>query len=690
MKNEKMILWQTHFSKLDDELFFSYIKTYLGKIKTPYNKQDLIEKLAGFFLNAEHQKTIVSLLNTFEKKLIAAILLLPKPNFENLALFFANETTRFSLSEKIANLTERLLIFKNENNCESVNPFLEKEFLSFAKLCFLIKTETNTKKTNASSFFETTIAGFLSYISFHPYMCKQDGSFKKKANDELSKIFLNKTRTLSILFQSFLNLGLVTFQKKANDENLFALVIDKNKLQTFSSLPENAQASFILAASVMRSSRDLLQKNASLFLSLALSLQNFSITKQSLFRLSFFFDNDEKKITRLSRILSKETSIHENEKNTCELFLSILENAISLSLLHKTKKNETGETFYSFDEIFYKEKNDNEKIFFIDTSFSIRTKANPSLASILPFLFSLEIKKCEASLEFALTKSAIGNFFSTGKTANDFIALLKNASLYEFGKNIETEIREWFTSYNRAKLYSGFVLVLDEKTNARFSKNKNFAIQKISENVYLLDAQNESDAKKILSNMNLLDACTMKIQKSETQMFSFPKLEKTLFDEKKFSLSEAELKTILQNEKKSRVNNSHEKFLLSKLREKKFSKTDEFFFREKIANKIIITAEQLSLDYRAEEIIEARGIDFLGKVHLVETAIKTGDMLELVFAKNDGKMQKYFCAPLEITKDENDAILKAKLSDGEKTFSIRLAKKIKRIHIARAFGPART
>ena len=50
---------------------------------------------------------------------------------------------------------------------------------------------------------------------------------------------------------------------------------------------------------------------------------------------------------------------------------------------------------------------------------------------------------------------------------------------------------------------------------------------------------------------------------------------------------------------------------------------------------MILSEEQLNSTSVRIEILEAEGMDFAGKIHLVETAIKEDDMMELTFPDVD-------------------------------------------------------
>ena len=78
--------------------------------------------------------------------------------------------------------------------------------------------------------------------------------------------------------------------------------------------------------------------------------------------------------------------------------------------------------------------------------------------------------------------------------------------------------------------------------------------------------------------------------------------------------------------------------------------------KEKIAKKLIITKEQLYGVPEDTEIREVSGLDFLGKIHLAETAIADKSRLEVSI---DGALGRRLMIgiPIAIEKTEHDAVL---------------------------------
>ena len=93
---QNVLLWRNALTKLPDNHFFELMRIYLGEIKTPYNKQNLIENLGAFLHKPEIQQRIVSLLSVEDIQIINAIHYLTAPSQNVLSRFFAKTNISFT------------------------------------------------------------------------------------------------------------------------------------------------------------------------------------------------------------------------------------------------------------------------------------------------------------------------------------------------------------------------------------------------------------------------------------------------------------------------------------------------------------------------------------------------------------------------------------------------------------------
>src|SRR5574344_2548146 len=87
-KVQRIIDWRESFATLPDNHFFELIRMYLGEVKTPYNKQKLIEELGSFIRKDDNKQNLINLLNETDLEIIGAVKYIQKATQEKLASFF--------------------------------------------------------------------------------------------------------------------------------------------------------------------------------------------------------------------------------------------------------------------------------------------------------------------------------------------------------------------------------------------------------------------------------------------------------------------------------------------------------------------------------------------------------------------------------------------------------------------------
>ena len=152
---QNVLLWRNALTKLPDNHFFELMRIYLGEIKTPYNKQNLIENLGAFLHKPEIQQRIVSLLSVEDIQIINAIHYLTAPSQNVLSRFFAKTLSFAELYEALMNLEERLIIFRYTHDDGSVlfkiNPILEQVLTQFFSLRTLIPQPQDSTLTQRNT-----------------------------------------------------------------------------------------------------------------------------------------------------------------------------------------------------------------------------------------------------------------------------------------------------------------------------------------------------------------------------------------------------------------------------------------------------------------------------------------------------------------------------------------------------------
>ncbi|MFW5807099.1 MAG: hypothetical protein ACOCWU_05470, partial [Spirochaetota bacterium] len=76
---------------LPDESFFELVRNYLGEVRTPFNKQSLVDRLIGFLGRPVTQGAIIAALDEDDRRFLSAAMLLEGPSREELFGFLSAE-----------------------------------------------------------------------------------------------------------------------------------------------------------------------------------------------------------------------------------------------------------------------------------------------------------------------------------------------------------------------------------------------------------------------------------------------------------------------------------------------------------------------------------------------------------------------------------------------------------------------
>ena len=187
--------WQEAMLQLPERTFFLLMRLYLGEIKTPFNKQRLVESLGSFLSKAETQQTMIGGLDRLDLLILTAVHTLPLPNRGALLIFLSSETM---LQTRLANLEERLILYRNSYtddydrviNNYSINPFLYKsiEPLLDSRLLFLSQ-QKKEPRSEAILCDDIVLAGLYTFFLKETDVLKMNGAFKVRAEKQLKAVF---------------------------------------------------------------------------------------------------------------------------------------------------------------------------------------------------------------------------------------------------------------------------------------------------------------------------------------------------------------------------------------------------------------------------------------------------------------------------------------------------------------------
>lgn len=726
---ERIVRFRESLTLLPDERFFEIIRTYLGQIQSPYNKTNLIEKLSAVFRKEQNQRRIVSFLSDFDIKMLSVVSIVSDANQEKITDFFSKDYTLSEIYAELLSLSERLLIYsyinpETQKKVIGINPLLENALSPYLGLNELLPESVCAVRNIESDFSLSPqfVASYVSFIISNPEMCKNDLSIRKKESERLESIFPERKEVLSLLLNAFLNLGIAKFSEKS-------LLVDENRLKKFAELSEISQYVYLSAASAVHLGREGLRIQCELLLDVAATIPEKGFTLSSLMNTAFLLSNrnetlgSERKRSSFSKILEARRTIDFNfdtndysaVKNpgsySGKIIEKIINNAILLGLFSVYGKTESGENIYVRSEVFENNENsfkgDKKGLLNINAGTVITIMPGLSLSELIPFTIFLEVQKNSVVSEFEISRKSVSRAFDKNISPDEIISLLEKYSAYEIPQNLKMNIEEWHKSYTSAMLFKGYILKVDEKTSRIIEKNPNvvpYIQQKLSDGIYLLNIPLDGNIDLFIETSGLEFMGNVKKPERKAESMDFPRLQKgrsiisdsaSVFGDfcdvgevdcevgGEFEIRKEKEDKLEKLKELSEEGNKTKSEFQKILRSLGFSKQQEDVLSARIEKGVILSEEQLKAETVRLEILEADGMNYAGKVRLVENAISAGDSLEIFMpADRSGSVMKTFVGkPILISKNSGDCLLKFQTEpDGDiKLFSVSMANRIRLI-----------
>ena len=665
-------IWADAISSLSDSKFFDIMRLYLGEIETPYNKQRLIEQLAGFIKKPSNSDNMIALLDEYDIKLLTAIAFIPNATQDTLVQFFATEYTLAEIFSGLSNLTARLFIFEQKDSYSSkkylrINPVIWERLEPYIKLSNII-SPAELVKTNIDDTFYITpdlLAAFISFINTKGCSCKTDGTVKKNTLARIQVIFAGHEKTIQLILTAFINLNLVHEGEKSYQ-------IDYERFKLFADLQPSQQYVLLCAASCSRFSREGLKKEAQLLLDTLTTIGEQGFTLSALIRLGFLAQTQSgngetgSSRSRFSRMLEaarQESAANLEPEQSGSLLERMLESAVEFGLLQKTGWDKDGHEIFVCSQIL-KPAGKAENVLNIDSTFTVSLMPGLSLKKLLPLTQFLEIKSYGVVTEYEISKQSVSIAFDFGWTVEKISEELGLYTSYDLPQNLKVCISEWFESYSSAMIYKGYILKVAAK-NISLVENapaiKTHIKEKLADGIYLLNIPLDSDIDSFIEQSGLDFMGKVKDPFMSSEKIAFPVLQVGRV-------------ISIESRESTKINFSAAGHLLSSLKSElkkmDLNKNQRESLENRIHNRLILSKEQLAVTSVRSEILEAEGMDFNGKLHLFEAGLKENDMMEITMPSFDDEAQyfKIVGRTLGLTKQIGDAIVRFEVyPDGEIT-----------------------
>lgn len=692
-KIKRIIRWRETMATLNDERFFEIMRVYIGEIHTPYNKDKLIEQLSSILRREQNRERILSYLNDFDIEMLTVIQSVEKVTKEKLTEFFSNEYPLSEIYSELLNLAERLLVYTYKDETETayieLNPLLEDLITPYLDIEKLLPEPVYSERNfNIQKPLSTSvIAGFISYIYENPEMSKNNTDLKKKDLERLSEIFPDTAEYLPLLLKGLINLKLVKQTEKA-------LCVDESRLEIFAENSELEQYAFLSVAAAARLGREGLRTQTQLLLDVAASLPEQGLSRSSILRMAFLIsskkaDSEAAPVQgRFSRILEAHMNRSSPSEYSGQLVDQIIDNAASFGIFVQSGKTENGEpVFVPGQPITKKDAPLSDELkttaLNVNAGTSIAIMPGLPLSNLLPLIQFMNIKSCNIVSEYEITRKSISRAFDRGSFKDQILERISSYTPYKIPQSLEMIIDEWQNSYSSAAIYKGYVLKVDEKTERVIENNPRitpFINMKLAPGIFLLNIPLEQDADEFIKSSGLDFMGRVKTAVQEKENINYPILGK---GKKLFSKSTEENPAFKKLKEFRQKEEGFKNSLLKKLEGLELTKQQLEGLTNRINRRVILTEEQLNPETVRVEILEADGINFTGKIRLLESAIQNGDSIEFSIPneKDPAKIETILGLPLMLAKQTGDSLVKLAINNGDDSCEIRFYSVSRATHI---------
>lgn len=708
--------WKAAMMQLPVGPFFDILRSYLGDIKTPYNKQRLVDELGAFLSRQEIQKRIALLLDDADRRCIAAVGLLRSGTLQDLAVFFEGDYTFADLYGTLLNLEERLIIYRILEEGQPrlfLNPVLEPvlaPILYNGAILFPAQPIAGPQPAPPIS-PELVLGALLAWLSGTNQAFKADGNLKKKSQEELEALFalIGGSAAVVELIQALEYLGLLHIEEGQHH-------IDEDRLEAFAALDTGERLEYLAAALIAvdleldatsrRLSRERLQSWARLCHRMLHSLQDSLLYgEQSLRRLWLVEERRQEERRRFGeRSPSRQELSHCPGVEPLAFFRALLQ-AMRKSFLITPIGD-------GFARTHLPDTGPEQRPFIVcDAGYSVIVYPEIPFPDLCKLVRFCRFRELGQTMKLELFQEGLVRAFDRGILLEDIRELLERLSAKPVPQNLSWSLEEWSRRYASAALYRGMVLVLapERRYIAEIDMVASHIERELAPGVYLLRNVDEALLVEALEKAGLdtlarpkpvgLSNTTenpgqehpMPIRSSPFTRTSgrfFGRVGNRsalwqngagessvsgigLFQEQRQVAPQTE--TSGESADMEAGRNLLEA-LHATLERKTFTKEQKEELSARIERRLILDESQLVAAAVRYEKLEARGLDYVGKVRLAEQALSQGSLVELFWRGPRGEALRAIVRPLVLEKSGTEVMLRAESYPEGEVFTLPVGK----------------
>lgn len=179
--------WRSALLRAGSREFHDIMRNYLGPVKTPFNKHDLVSRLQAFIARPEIIGALWDSLGPAEIKIVCALAMLGEVTFSNLDDFIGPDIELRELKVALSQLADKLLVFREDQMLRlfPLAPVPADILESWQPFRIVAKSHDNPADIPWPWLNEVSAVGLVLLLQEHPLRLKSDGTFLKKFSEVL-------------------------------------------------------------------------------------------------------------------------------------------------------------------------------------------------------------------------------------------------------------------------------------------------------------------------------------------------------------------------------------------------------------------------------------------------------------------------------------------------------------------------
>ena len=281
----------------------------------------------------------------------------------------------------------------------------------------------------------------------------------------------------------------------------------------------------------------------------------------------------------------------------------------------------------------------------VQPDFSIYVQGNMNLKDSMTLALCSEIRNLDVISRWEITRDSFMRGLRYGISAQSFMALLESMSENPLPQNILFSFKSWEEECQGIAIYRGCIVKVDQRFAKLLESNSTFrkyVQERLADGIYLVSDEDFPSAVKVVESVTDQSLVLPWEKKTSSVVIPVPDTHASA----RFSCCDRPVNPA------KKCNNSEK--LLEKIDSLDITQEQRDILSDRLHRKLILSEKQLKDGSTRYELVEARGIDYTGKVRLCQHVLEAGNsFLELSMGAEGTVLMK----PLQMKKAGNDLLV---------------------------------